>query len=649
MQPQLNAAQPDDGADDNLGQLVAWFEDAEEQTESARKLAERDRDYYDNKQLTAAELKVLRERGQPDVVINRIQPKIDFILGYEVSNRTDPKAFPRTPADEEAAEAATDALRFVKDDTQLDQKFSTAWEYILIEGCGAIELTIEPQEEGDPQIVPVEWDWDRLFWDPHSRKHDFSDARYLGGVIWMDAEEARRRWPDSDAIDLTLNDTDASRTFDDRPNRWVSKSSAGSARKRVRVVQMYHREAGQWMHCTFTKGGKLEETVVPFVDERGHPWCPMIMQSGYVDRENNRYGVVRLMIGVQDEINKRRSKALHRLTMRQVVTEAGAVEDVDATKKELASPSGFIEVAPGMRFELLEHGQDVVAELNLLQEAKNEIDLMGPNAAMLGTDSNAPSGRAIQANKQSGQTSIAKLGDRHRNLKRRVYAGIWNLIRQYKKQEWWVRVTDDEKNVKFVGFNRPVTLKEELANKLTKSGAPEEAIAPQLQELEALAQQDTRLLKVVRTERVPADMYMDINIEEVPDVASVQEEQFAQLTSLAPAVVFPPQIYIEASSLRNKKRLLEQLNGEKQMDPVAAEMQKISAEQAIKRAEAEIQKLKAETLKITVEADVADAQIGMIQMPTVVGEGQSPDPQGVPAAGVDPGVTAMPPPGYSGA
>ena len=144
-------------------------------------------------------------------------------------------------------------------------------------------------------------------------------------------------------------------------------------------------------------------------------------------------------------------------------------------------------------------------------------------------------------------------------------------------------------------------------------------------------------------------MYMDINIEEVPDVASVQEEQFAQLTSLAPAVVFPPQIYIEASSLRNKKRLLEQLNGEKQMDPVAAEMQKISAEQAIKRAEAEIQKLKAETLKITVEADVADAQIGMIQMPTVVGEGQSPDPQGVPAAGVDPGVTAMPPPGYSGA
>ena len=72
---------------------------------------------------------------------------------------------------------------------------------------------------------------------------------------------------------------------------------------------------------------------------------------------------------------------------------------------------------------------------------------------------------------------------------------------------------------------------------------------------------------------------------------------------------------------------------------------KISAEQAIKRAEAEIQKLKAETLKITVEADVADAQIGMIQMPTVVGEGQPPDPQGVPAAGVDPGVTAMPPPG----
>lgn len=638
--PQVDRASPEDD-EDNLGRLIEWFEDSEEATDQARKAAERDRDYYDGKQYTAKELKTLQDRGQPDIVINRIKPKIDFLMGYEATNRTDPRAFPRTPQDQDAAEAATDGLRYVKDATELDQHFSNAWENILVEGVGGLELTVEPQPDGTTEIVPVRWDWDRLFWDPHSRRADFSDARYLGGVLWMDEEEAKERWPESaEAIELTVNDPSLTRTYDDRPNRWVGKSSSGAKRKRVRIVQMYHREGGKWMHCTFTRGGKLEEIAVPFVDQKGQSWCPLLLSSAYADRDNNRYGLVRLMIGAQDEINKRRAKALHRLTMRQVVTEHGAVDDVDKTKADLAKPDALIAVNPGFRFELLDKGQDVAAELQLLQEAKSEIELMGPNAAMLGKDENAPSGKAILANQQSGQTEIALLMDRHRNLKKRVYQRIWDLIRQYKTEEWWVRVTDNEQNVRFVGFNRPVTMKEDLAKRITSSGAPEEQTAPQLAELEQLATMDPNLNQVVRRENVPSEMHMDITIEEVPDVASVQEEQFAQLTALAPAVVFPPQVYIEASSLRNKKRLLEVMNGQQQADPVATEMQRIQSEQLLKKTEAEIAKIRAETLKITVDADVADAQIGIITQPNVVGPGES---QPVPPESSPPEATGAPP------
>ncbi len=656
--------------DDNLAELVARFEEAEDATEDARKAAERDRDYYDGKQYTSAELKVLRDRGQPDIVINRIKPKIDFLAGYEASNRTDPRAFPRTPQDQEASEAATDALRYQKDASDLDQKFSLAWSYLLCEGVGGIELTLEPDPAGgDPEIVPIEWDWDRLFWDPHSRKHDFSDARYMGGVMWMDADEAIARWREAaEAIELTLNDASASRTFDDRPNRWVAALNRGSTRKRVRIVQMYYKEGDEWRHCTFTKGGKLEEVTVPFTDDKGRSWCPLLLQSAYVDRENNRYGLIRIMIGVQDEINKRRSKALHRLTMRQVHTEHGAVDDVDATKKELAKPDGFVVTNPGFTFELLDKGNDIAAELNLLQEAKNEIELMGPNAALLGKQEGAASGKAILANQQSGQTEIAMLLDRHRHLKKRTYQRIWDLIRQYKKAEWWVRVTDDEKNVKFVGLNRPVTMLEELQGRIMASGVPEEEARAQLANIQQQAQADPmmaqQLQQVVRTEHVAADMQMDITIEEVPDVASVQEEQFQQLTSLAPAVVFPPQVYIEASSLRNKKRLLEIMNGKEQQDPVQAETQRIMGELTIKKASAEVNKLIAETLKVTTEADVLDGQIGMIVKPGVTDAGgnqpsqpdqvaqpgPSPDAQSVPAAEAPTGApTDQPPPGFTGA
>jgi hypothetical protein len=646
-QPRRAKKQGDD--EDNLARLITWFDDAEEATETARKHSERDRDYYDGKQFTSAELKILKDRGQPDIVINRIKPKVDFLMGYEASNRTDPRAFPRTPQDEGAAEAATDALRFVKDKTDLDQLFSNTWENLMIEGLGGIELTVEQGRDGNMEIMPIRWDWDRLFYDPHSRRHDFSDARYLGGVLWMDEEEAREKWPEkADVIDLTVGESSFSSTYDDRPDRWVSRSSSAGGRKRVRIVQMYYKEAGAWHHCTFTRGGKLESVAVPFVDQNGDSWCPLILASAYIDRANNRYGLVRVMIGVQDEINKRRSKALHRLTMRQAIMEEGAVDDADRVKAELAKPDGLIKVNPGMRFELLEAGDKFVAELQLLQEAKNEIELMGPNAAMLGKDAGAPSGKAIQVNQQSGQTEIALLMDRHRHLKKRTYQRIWDLIRQYKTQEWWVRVTDDEKNVKFVGINRPVTAKEELAKRIQATGGPEDQIAQQLQQIEQLAQQDPSLSEVVRVENNPTEMFMDITIEEVPDVASVQEEQFAQLTALAPAVVFPPQVYIEASSLRNKKRLLEVMNGKEQQDPVQAELQKIMAEQALKKTQAEIEKLQAETLKITVEADMADAQMGVINMPVVNQPGASePGPVEPSAAAGPPGELPMeqPPPG----
>ena len=274
-----------------LETLITWFEDAEEATEAARKKSERDRDYYDGNQLTPAELKTLTDRGQPDVIINRIQSKVNYLVGFEATNRTDPKGFPRTPQDEGAAEACTDALRYVEDSAELKPKFSNVWENMLVEGYGGLELLVEEKTDtatGAPrrEITGVEWDWDRLFYDPHSRKHDFSDARYLGGVVWMDAEDAKRMWPgeeQAEAIEKTVLDGQNSTTYDDRPE-W-QKWTSGKGRKRVRIVQMYHREGREWWLCKFTKGGKLESMPVPFKDQDGESWCPLLLQSAFVDRK----------------------------------------------------------------------------------------------------------------------------------------------------------------------------------------------------------------------------------------------------------------------------------------------------------------------------------------------------------------------------
>ena len=227
--------------------------------------------------------------------------------------------------------------------------------------------------------------WDRLFFDPHSAEADFSDAGYLGIVTWMDFDDALAMYPDAkDMLDATLA-TAPSDTYDDKPkfSHWADKK-----RKRVRICQIWIKRAGEWYFAEFTRGGILKAGPSPYVTDKGESDCELILQSAYVDRDNNRYGLVREMITLQDEVNKRRSKSLHLLNTAQVVYETGAVADIEAFRKEAVRPDGTMEVAPGAlanrQIEFRTRDDLATAHFQLLQEAKSAIDVKGPNATEMG-------------------------------------------------------------------------------------------------------------------------------------------------------------------------------------------------------------------------------------------------------------------------
>ncbi len=217
----------DDGKLD-VADLVRMFEESEESTYEARKQAERDRDYYDHKQLTSEELSVLGKRGQPPVIANRIQPKINFLVGLEKDQRIDPRALPRTPKHELDADGASQALKYVADTEDYDQKRSAVWKNMLIEGAGGISVSVEPSKYSQPtngQPQQQEYDivirrvaWDRMFADPHSSEADYSDAGYLGVVLWMDFDEALAQYGEEgrEALETTMQ-TSPSDTYDDKP------------------------------------------------------------------------------------------------------------------------------------------------------------------------------------------------------------------------------------------------------------------------------------------------------------------------------------------------------------------------------------------------------------------------------------------------
>ena len=596
-------------APESTRSFVEMFEEAEDATYDARLRAERDRDYYNGIQLTSEETQALKKRGQPPVVTNRIRPKVDYLLGLEIQTRTDPKAIPRTPQHEQGAEAASDALRFVADKEDWDGQRTLVYEDMLIEGFGGAEVV--HKQVGDKLEVDVNYyPWDRLFYDPHSRKHDFSDARYLGAVIWSDAEELGEQYPkEKDNIAWTLDDSSTSDTYDDRPKYylWGDKT-----RRRVRVVLLHYIKDGQWYSCKFHKGGKLEEGPSPYMDENGKSVCPLLLQSMYVDRDNNRYGIVRDMISPQDEINKRRSKALHLLTMRQTIAEKGAVDSVADARRELARPDGFIEVQPDMRFEISQTGDLASGQVALLNEAKSEIDMMGANSALAGETGESASGRAVLARQQGGMVEIAPQIDKLHQFTKRVYEHMWMRIRQLWTEERWINVTDDDRNVRFVGFNRPVRLRDQLQQ------LPEEEVLEFARQY-GLRPGDPRLDQAIDVQNPIEQMDVDISIEEVPDQVSMQAEQFQAVMGLAPAIVqAKPQlgdVILEmmmrlAPGLKadDRKKLTEGLEAVRQqeqqggaqsqeMQQIAAQMQMQEGQLALAKGEADIEATMAKAIK----------------------------------------------------
>ena len=587
--------------------LVDWFESSEEATATSRMQAQKARDYVDNKQWTKDEIAKLDERGQPALSFNFIKGKINFLTGFEAQSRSDPKAFPRnTGHDDEAAEAATDAIRFVQDSQDLPDKFADAYDNMLVEGYGAIEVLTDTEGEFDIQC----WSWDRLFYDPHSSKPDFSDAKYVGGVVWMDEDDAKRKYPDAkDAVDITISgvtdgDKSAAETYDDKP-RWKVWASLGK-RKRIRVVQIYWREGDVWHFAHYTRGGILRGgTPVPFKDGDGGNECPLIMESAYVDRENNRYGEVQSWLDVQDEYNKRRSRLLYEALATRIVADKNAVDNVDAARRQLARPDGWIEKNVGRDLTRLDDTGSLNVQASLLDLARSDMQQMGPSATLQGDDGGSASGRAIIASQQGGIVELGRLLSRYRRLRLRTYRQIWNRIQQFWTKEKWIRVTDDEQSVRFVGLNRPVTALEQLQREQPNEDSDEAAIDEFDRALSVLEADPNRAGQVVRVENKPAEMDMDIILDETADVVTVQQEQFTEMMKLAQSGVvrFSEEELIMLSQLKDKDKFLDARKK-------AQEEQSMSPEQEIQiramiaevlKSEAEVEKTLAETDQIRVE------------------------------------------------
>lgn len=171
--------------------------------------------------------------------------------------------------------------------------------------------------------------------------------------------------------------------------------------------------------------------------------------------------------------------------------------------------------------------------------------------------------------------------------------------RVYWTEERWIRVTDDEKNLKWVGLNRPITVGEKLEGELGP-------VPPEMAN-------DPRLGQVVDMENAVAELDVDIILEDAPDSVTLQMEQFEMLAQMYQAnpQAIPFDMIIEASQLRNKAQILERMKGgspeeqqqRQQQEQEQAELQKAGIVSEIEQNNAKAQRDAAAAAKASAEAD----------------------------------------------
>jgi hypothetical protein len=626
--------------DAQLAKKVRWFEYYEQATQDARDTAHRCRDFYDGDQWDDEDLDDLAERNQAPVVINRIFKKVNYLTGLGVQGRADPKALPRTPQHEEDVQAITDALRFVVDQQDFDQVDNDALEEKYIEGTSGAIVEVDKSSE-DLDIVIRHVEFDRLFYDPHSRKRDFSDAKYLGISTWMDLEDAKDYWRGRDdavensdeVLETAMEQRGEGEAHADKPSVWFDKE-----RNRVRWAETYYRENGRWYVCFNTQGGFL---VLPkptgYVDDRGNDVCPLIADTAYIDRKLNRYGLVKHMLWPQQELNKRRSKEMHWQSVDRVIYEPAALEDPDGFATEWAKPDARIRVRQGAlggngdapRFQTFDGSAKAAQQHQMMMQSSAEMDLVGPDAPQLAATQGA-SGRELLVRQQIGNLEIARVLDSHRRWRRQIYRHIWWRVRQFWTDEKWLRVTDEEAKTgyRFVGLNRRITRGQRFSEMLQKgvpaesavkaAGIPPEMVKNAVAVLTRRAQESGAQVPPEQIQQAALSLMMrhpamqqplvagdtaqldvDVIIEEAPDTAIVQAEEYESYMQTLPTLVNADQantkefvaIGIELSGSRHKKKALAILR--KPPDPKQAQQQQMMLQIQLAEKQAEIDMLKA--------------------------------------------------------
>lgn len=501
------AADPLDSEESHkeLRQLLSWFY-LERDKQSANRLEMAlDHDFYDGLQWDEADAASLRDRGQMPLVYNEIAPLVDWLIGTERRTRVDWSVLPRAEDDVESAAVKTKVLKYVSDVNRAQFTRSRAFADAVKGGVGWVDDGARDDPTQDVLYSKYE-DWRNVLWDSSSYELDLADARYLFRWRWVDEDVALMMFPDrKDVIRQAVED--AGLAGDDQDDVWFmgekieptgrlngsgSASMLDTQRRRVKLYECQYRKPSKVkvvddgpMRGAFvndddtTMAAALEASgsgVVERVMMRVHfavfTEAAMLSSAPSFYRHNRftltpfwcyrrsrdrlPYGAVRRVRDIQQDLNKRASKALFLLNTNQIIADEGAVADLNIAREEVDRPDGYIEKKSGKEFTIRRDTDAATGQIQMMTLAAQSIQKTGGvNNENLGRQTNAQSGAAIEARQSQGAVGTTEPFDNARYATQVQGEKQLSLTEQFYTEEKVIRLTGAKGVIEWVKVNTP--------------------------------------------------------------------------------------------------------------------------------------------------------------------------------------------------
>jgi len=616
-------------------------------------------DFYDNIQWREEDAQTLKDRGQVPLVYNVISASVDWVTGTEKKTRTDYKILPRRKEDSKPAERKTSLMKYLSDVNRTPFHTSRAFEDAVKVGIGWLEDGAN--HDSELEIIYSRYEsWRNILWDSAATELDLSDGRFIFRSKWVDLDIGQAMFPkrknllarsaayDNEFIGLDQYGDEAmdQQEFELERNGQSTRSdnvTGGYQRKRVRIIEGWirrpvptdrlqggmftgevydarsagHRESVESgdaeiitkptmrMHVVlFTEMGLLWHSPSPYRHNK-FPFTPIWAYKR--GRDGLPYGMIRRIKDMQEDVNKRASKALHILSTNKTIMDEGAVDDINEYIEEIARPDAVIVKKAGKNIEvnvdrdLSQYQLDLMSRsISMIQQASGVTD------ESMGRTTNASSGIAIKRRQDQGSMASAKYFDNLFFASQVRGEKQLSLIEQFIEEKKAFRITNKRGTPEYIEVNNGDPQNDIVRSKADFIISEEDWHASQRQ-----AAVDQLMETMTRFPPEVIMVILDLVVEnmDLPNREEIVKRIRAMTHQRDPDAEEPTPEEIQQQQAAEEQAKAAQVAQMAQLKLLLAQAEKLSADAA--KSNAQVDQIKAGSVNLQIDALIKALSAGM--------------------------------------